>query len=209
MANAETATRAVSTEDTPEAQIRKVLLPRGAKAYPNAEQRARMAEALKLGSPVEIACLYAGIDIKVMRFWLEQGALARSGAMFELARMVNKGMGESAVVNIKQIDKAARRGDWRAAAWNLGKLFPTIYGDKMQLHHAGPDGGPVQVQVEQRTTVEIRATVEVKLGLPPGALALVGRQVAMLLTQQMRAKMAAEASGAGGGAVVDVVAEPV
>lgn len=125
--------------------------------------------------------------------------------MYEIAKLVNLARGEAGVINLKQIDKAAKRGAWQASVWRLGKIFPESYGDKMTLRHVGAGNGPIQI--EQRTTVEIHATLEHKLGLPPEAIAAIGRQVAMMLTQQTRAQMAAGGAGAAG-QVVDIQAEP-
>lgn len=52
-----------ATFTTPTGQVRKVILPRGATKYPNAEARAKLIEAFKLGGTPELAALYAGIDI--------------------------------------------------------------------------------------------------------------------------------------------------
>lgn len=43
----------------------------------------------------------------------------------------------------KDVQKAKLQIDTRK--WLLSKLLPKKYGEKQQLEHSGPDGGPVQV----------------------------------------------------------------
>lgn len=55
--------------------------------------------------------------------------------------------------------EAARRSQIRidARKWYAGKLAPKKYGDRQQIEHSGPDGGPVQVQRIERVVVDPKA----------------------------------------------------
>ena len=48
------------------------------------------------------------------------------------------------------INRSRLRVDTRK--WLLSKLLPKQYGDRQQLEHSGPDGGPVVLQWKSRST---------------------------------------------------------
>jgi len=62
----------------------------------------------------------------------------------------------------------ARVAIW-AIQWRAAKLKPKKYGDKQQLEHTGPGGGPVQMQVSQMTREELMKELEAR-GLPTNLL---------------------------------------
>jgi hypothetical protein len=159
------------------------------------EQFDKLENAIKLGATPDIACLYAGVNVADFRKWLSMGRARRKGPHFDLALKIDKARGAAAVISLVQIEKAASKGDWRAAAWRLSKVFPEVYGDKASIRHEGPDGGPIRVDATVRTTVEVRHHVEHTIGLPPGALVEIGRAVAQALTQQSRMRLAADHEG--------------
>ena len=54
---------------------------------------------------------------------------------------------EMFVLNGEHVQRSRLRVDTRK--WMLSKMLPKVYGDKTQLQHSGPDGGPIAI-VEER-----------------------------------------------------------
>jgi len=59
-------------------------------------------------------------------------------------------------VNAEHINRSRLRVDSRK--WLMSKLAPKKYGDKVDLTHAGPDGGPVKIEQIQRVIVDPKDT---------------------------------------------------
>lgn len=101
---------------------------------------AQLRDAFKVGSPVAIACLHAGIDGATFYRWMQSDPQFRD----EMTRA----RGGSAVRNLALIAQAASQ-DWRAAEAHLKLAFPQYFA-KAALEVSGPDGGSIDVNVTLR-----------------------------------------------------------
>src|SRR5277367_4681429 len=58
-------------------------------------------------------------------------------------KTVRRGEGDNSTVETTEADMIEhRRLQIDARKWLIGKMAPKKYGDKQQIEHAGPDGGP-------------------------------------------------------------------
>jgi hypothetical protein len=62
-------------------------------------------------------------------------------------KTVRRGEGDNSTVETTEADMIEhRRLQIDARKWLIGKMAPKKYGDKQQIEHAGPDGGPVTLE---------------------------------------------------------------
>lgn len=97
----------------------------------SAEVHAKLVQALEVGAFKKHAADAAGISIEVLTSWLEQGAQGKA-PYDKLLEEVNAAIARDAIRNQAAISKAASgvfAGDWKAAAWNLVKKHPKLYGN--------------------------------------------------------------------------------
>ena len=102
--------------------------------------------SLKRGAYQVHAANAAGVSISAMRRWVEQG---REGVepYVQFAVDVDRARAEDALRNQAVISAAAVGkipGDWKAAAWNLERKFPKLYGRRQMqdnVDDALPTGG--------------------------------------------------------------------
>ena len=85
----------------------------------------KIVQALKLGAAYEDACNYAGISFETFRTWR-----ARYPAFLEAIKAAE---GQATVHWLAAIEKAAREGNWQAAAWKLERRYPDRYGRKERV----------------------------------------------------------------------------
>lgn len=106
----------------------------------------------------------------------EQGALAMFEEILDIAddgtndwMEIHSADGEA--IGWKQNGEAIQRSRLRVDTrkWALSKILPKKYGDRQQLEHTGPEGGPVQMQVSQMTREELMKELEAR-GLPTNLL---------------------------------------
>ena len=99
------------------------------------EVHAEIIRNLKLGAHRKHAAEAARIAYDAFREWCELGAQGVEPYV-QFAADVEQAVGEDAVRNQGIITKAAageHRGDWKAAAWNLEKKHPLIYGSTASI----------------------------------------------------------------------------
>jgi hypothetical protein len=98
----------------------------------NAEVHKTIIEHLRAGAYKVHAANAVGISIGTLDAWVKAGREGR--ALFvEFAREVDMARAQDAVRNQAIISAAAMRkidGDWKAAAWNLERKFPKLYGKR-------------------------------------------------------------------------------
>ncbi len=100
----------------------------------------RLLEAIRLGATFKMAAEYAGISRSTMYNYINAGKKAKPGtkkAQF-YAELV-KAESDGAISSLAVIDKAALKGDWKAAAW------------KLERRHGYHRDGCAQIQTENRT----------------------------------------------------------
>lgn len=94
------------------------------------EVRAAILERLREGAFKKHAARAAGIAHQTLEDWLSRGANGEE-PYASFAEEVERAIAEDAVRNQGIITQASREkieGDWRAAAWNLEKKHPKLYG---------------------------------------------------------------------------------
>jgi hypothetical protein len=96
----------------------------------NATVHAVICKHLKAGAFFTHAAEAAEVSVDAARDWLEKG-LAGSKRYAAFALEVRRLQAEDAIRNQAVVSTAAVRrheGDWKAAAWNLERKFPKLYG---------------------------------------------------------------------------------
>jgi len=102
------------------------------------EARAKILEAIRLGSTYELAANYAGMSYQTFNEWVKDD--------LEFSDAVKEAEGEAALKWLKKIESAANQGNWFAAAWKLERRYPNQYGKTVsQTELTGKDGGPIPV----------------------------------------------------------------
>lgn len=108
------------------------------------EVHRQIVDALKVGAFKKHAANAAGISERTLADWLQWGAEGREPYV-ELLRDVEQAIAADAVRNQTIISKAAageHAGDWKAAAWNLERKFPRLYGSMASGHDQVPADKP-------------------------------------------------------------------
>ena len=88
---------------------------------------AKLCEAIKMGSTIELACKYAGIG---HRTYYDSLAKANAGdpKWASLLTDVESAEGAGAIQLLDVIRQSAVAGNWTAAAWVLERRYPMMYG---------------------------------------------------------------------------------
>jgi len=97
------------------------------------EIQEKIVQALVLGNHRQDAAAYAGIDATTFRRWLIRGLQEKEGPHAEFRQAVLEAEARAKITAMGCITKAARDGDWKAAAWWLQKLFPHQFSEQSQL----------------------------------------------------------------------------
>jgi hypothetical protein len=84
----------------------------------------KLTEALRSGSYRIDACRAAGIHYNTLLAWEKRGESQKSGEYVEFLDILRRSEAEAVVSNVEIITKAAKDGDWRAAAWFLEHKYP-------------------------------------------------------------------------------------
>ena len=91
-----------------------------------------------LGVTKLLAAQAAGIGRSTLYEWLDTKQ--------DFYEAVMKAEGEAAARWNGVIEKAAREGNWTAAAWKLERLYPRLYGK--QVHEITGGEKPVEVEIQ-------------------------------------------------------------
>ena len=101
------------------------------------EIQAKIIEHLELGAFKSHAAAAVGLSRHAIDEWLQRGNEGEEPyAAFALA--VNAAIAKDAIRNQAIISNAAMNntpGDWRAAAWNLERKHPKLYGHRQERRH--------------------------------------------------------------------------
>lgn len=92
------------------------------------ENRKRILAAVRMGVPVSLAPLSAGVAYHTMRAWLIQGEKATSGEYHDFFIAMKKAEGQAVEGRFREI-KAAAKKDWRAAYALLRLRYPKLFGN--------------------------------------------------------------------------------
>ena len=103
---------------------------RGRPTKYNATVHEQIVKALEAGAFKKHAAEAAGVAIQTFDLWLQQGRDGREPYV-RLLRDCEAAIARDAIRNQAAISRAATTaapGDWKAAAWNLMKKHPRLYG---------------------------------------------------------------------------------
>lgn len=90
------------------------------------EVQDKVALAVGLGAPYELAALYAGLDRTTVWDWLKKGENQTEGPFREFSNAVKKAEGDGVVGCLASVRKAGQQ-QWQAAAWWLERKFPESF----------------------------------------------------------------------------------
>ena len=123
------------------------------RAY-TAEVHAAIVKSLKEGAYKVHAANAAGVSISALEHWLQLGR-AGTEPYVQFAEDVDRARAQDALRNQQVISAAAVSkvpGDWKAAAWNLERKFPKLYGRRM-VDNIDDVPPPAAADDEDNTTV--------------------------------------------------------
>lgn len=100
-------------------------------------------KAIELGATYQLAAAAGGITYDTFNEW------RKADASFSDA--INAAEGKAAEQWLRYIERAAKDGNWQAAAWKLERRYPHMYGRTVQEtrnthEHSGPSGQPIPIQ---------------------------------------------------------------
>ncbi len=102
-----------------------------------AEVSEKIVRAIRAGNYPEVAAGHAGIHPATYYRWMERGALEGDAAEDDPYRRfrseVDRALSDAEATEVGLIVKAARDGDWRAAAWLLERRFADRWGRRERL----------------------------------------------------------------------------
>lgn len=117
---------------------------------------ATLAEQIRLGLTPKLAAKSAGIPPGIFRRWLEDGRKeletiyddergypSQTGMLW---LEVSKAEAERAQTLLSGVKTAGKQDEWRNLAWILEKTEREEFGDRVEVQHTGPDGGPIEVE---------------------------------------------------------------
>jgi len=102
------------------------------------ERIEKILEAVRTGSTFKMAAEYAGISRTSLYNYINQGKKAPHGKAHDFFVALVQAESDGAISNLKIIDLAAQKGDWKAAAW------------KLERRHGYHRDGCAQIQMENR-----------------------------------------------------------
>ncbi len=107
-----------------------------------AEVSEKIVRAIRAGNYPEVAAGHAGVHPATYYRWMERGALEGSAPEDDPYRQfrseVERAIADAEAAEVGLVIKAARDGDWRAAAWLLERRFGDRWGrrDRLEQLHA-------------------------------------------------------------------------
>ncbi len=93
----------------------------------------KVLQALAVGNYRKQAAAYAGIDDSTLRRWLARGRNHHDAPYASFRKAALEAESRSQIASLGVIAKAARDGDWKAAAWLLERRVPEQYAPKSRL----------------------------------------------------------------------------
>ena len=106
----------------------------------------RLLNAIRLGSYIEHACYYEGINARTFRMWRKtatEGIEPYKSFWVE----VTKAESEAIVRRLGRIEKAGQDGNWQADAWVLERKYPDKFGRRDRLELSGDPNAPIEIEL--------------------------------------------------------------
>lgn len=114
------------------------------------ELQVRMVKLMGEGNYAETVCDAVMLSQRTFTEWMRRGEEEERGgypegpyAQFTLA--IKKAAAEALIDALRQIKQ--RKFNWQALAWFGERRYPNLYGQRQRFEHSGPQGGPIQTQV--------------------------------------------------------------
>lgn len=105
----------------------------------------KAAELIKAGNFQKHVAQALGIPEGTWYRWLSEGEKEKKGLKREFYESIKKAEAEAIARNVEIIQKAAKIGNWQAAAWWLERKFPDEWGKKDKLGLEG--NGAIEIKV--------------------------------------------------------------
>ena len=99
----------------------------------NAALTERFCQLIRQGVTQERAAWTCGVDDATVWKWKHRGQVEEAGKYRDFWEAYRKALGESEVLALNVINKAATEGDWRAVAWRLERMNPDRFGQKIKV----------------------------------------------------------------------------
>jgi hypothetical protein len=116
--------------------------------------RTTILDALRAGNTLTHSAGLAGVSRAVVYQWLTRGKDAPAGSAYrQFAEDVEQANAEAAA-RLVQIVSEAAVDDWRAAMTLLERRFPDEYAKRERHEVAGPQDGPIKVELVWPTGAE-------------------------------------------------------
>ncbi len=97
----------------------------------------KIVRAIRAGNYPEVAARHAGVHPSTYYRWMERGALEGEAPEDDPYRHfrseVDRAIADAEAAEVGLVVKAARDGDWRAAAWLLERRFGDRWGRRERL----------------------------------------------------------------------------
>jgi hypothetical protein len=97
-----------------------------------------IANALRAGNYVQVACRAAGVSRQAFGDWMRRGQ-REAGPYRDFRERIEKALAESEVMHVARISQASKES-WQASAWLLERQFPERWGrvsTRLRLDLAG------------------------------------------------------------------------
>lgn len=94
---------------------------------------AAVVKALEAGAYLDDAAAFAGIHYATLADWMQKAREGKGQRFSDFAEAVQRAQSKAVVADLQIIKKAAKRGDWRAAAWVLEHRNPAKFGPNVKL----------------------------------------------------------------------------
>ena len=82
------------------------------------ERQEKVMKAISLGMTRELTAMYSGISSSALYSWIAKGRAGKAPYV-KFLEAFNASEAKGALANLAIIHQAAKKGDWRAAAWIL------------------------------------------------------------------------------------------
>ena len=103
----------------------------------NPEVSEKIVRAIRAGNYPEVAARHAGVHPATYYRWMERGELEGSAVEDDPYRQfraeVDRAIADAEAAEVGLVIKAARDGDWRAAAWLLERRFSERWARRERL----------------------------------------------------------------------------
>jgi hypothetical protein len=100
------------------------------------EVEARILASIQCGTPRKTACVAAGVAVSTFHGWLQRAKERPSSEYARFAEKLDQAREEGITARMAMINRAARDGDWRAAAWLLERDLPETFSLKCRVEHS-------------------------------------------------------------------------